>query len=55
VREARSVDVRDICTAARSLGYEGPRGDLAVRDGHLDQRIYLAGANGLGFEVIAQF
>ncbi|MEA2269741.1 MAG: urea transport system substrate-binding protein [Solirubrobacteraceae bacterium] len=55
VREARSIDVRDMCTAARSLGYAGPRGDLAVRDGHLDQRIYLAGANGLGFEVIAQF
>jgi ABC-type branched-subunit amino acid transport system substrate-binding protein len=54
VRKAGSLDVRDTCRAAVSLEYEGPRGDLAVRNGHLDQRIYLAEANGLGFDVMAQ-
>jgi urea transport system substrate-binding protein len=54
VRQALSIEVHDVCRAALSLEYEGPRGDLVVRDRHLQQRIYLAEADGLAFHVTAQ-
>jgi ABC-type branched-subunit amino acid transport system substrate-binding protein len=54
VRKARSIDIRDLCATVESLEYMGPRGHLAVRDRHLQQRIYLAEADGLDFDVIAE-
>ncbi len=40
--------------AADSVSYGGPRGEVQVRDRHLDQRIYLAQADDLEFDVVAQ-
>jgi ABC-type branched-subunit amino acid transport system substrate-binding protein len=51
---ARSTDVRPISGAAESITYEGPRGTVQVRDRHLLQRIYLARADGLEFDVLAE-
>ncbi|MBW0090297.1 substrate-binding domain-containing protein [Pseudonocardia sp. KRD-184] len=51
---ARSTDVASINAAAESVTYEGPRGAVRVRDRHLLQRIYLARADGLEFDVLAE-
>jgi hypothetical protein len=34
--------------------YEGPRGALRLRGNHLDQRLYLARADALDFDIVAQ-
>jgi ABC-type branched-subunit amino acid transport system substrate-binding protein len=51
---ARSADVPRICGVSDAVSYEGPRGSVRVRDGHLLQRIYLARADGLEFDVLAE-
>lgn len=51
---AGSIDVRSICAAADSTSYEGPRGTLHLRDRHVDQRIYLADADSMEFDVVTQ-
>ncbi len=51
---ARSLDVQAIGRSSDSVTYAGPRGELQVRDRHVDQRIYLAEADGLEFDVITQ-
>jgi ABC-type branched-subunit amino acid transport system substrate-binding protein len=51
---AKSLDLSAICGAANSVAYESPRGDVRMRGNHLQQRIYLARADGLEFSVIAE-
>jgi ABC-type branched-subunit amino acid transport system substrate-binding protein len=51
---AGTTDVPEICRVADSVGYEGPRGRVRLRDRHLVQRIYLAKAEGLEFDVLAE-
>jgi hypothetical protein len=51
---AGSLDVRAMQAVRDTVGYEGPRGSLRLRDNHLDQRVYLARADAFDFEVIAQ-
>jgi ABC-type branched-subunit amino acid transport system substrate-binding protein len=51
---ARSTEVSRINGVAESVSYEGPRGAVQVRDRHLVQRIYLARADGLEFDVLAE-
>jgi hypothetical protein len=53
-RHARSLDPRQMCAVADSVSYDGPRGELQMRDRHVDQRVYLAAANDVEFDVIAQ-
>lgn len=53
-RRAGSLGVGEMTAAAESLSYAGPRGEVRMRDRHLDQRIYLAEANELQFDVLAQ-
>lgn len=53
-RRAQTLDPGAMCAVADSVSYEGPRGELHMRDRHLDQRVYLAEANDLEFDVIAQ-
>ncbi len=53
-RRARSLDVRAMSAVSDSVRYHGPRGTLSMRNSHLDQRIYLADACDLEFEVVAQ-
>ena len=54
VSAANSIDVADINGVAESITYEGPRGAVKVIDRHLLQRIYLARADGLEFDVLAE-
>jgi urea transport system substrate-binding protein len=54
VRSARSTQLADICAVADSVSYEGARGELRVRDHHVNQPIYLSVADGLEFDVLCQ-
>ena len=53
-RRAGSLDVRKMTSAAEALSYSGPRGEVSMHERHLDQRVYLAEANDLQFDVVAQ-
>jgi urea transport system substrate-binding protein len=53
-RQASGLDTRAMCAVADSVSYDGPRGELQMRDRHVDQRVYLAEANDVEFDVIAQ-
>lgn len=54
IERARTLDVRAIGASAGSVSYEGPRGLLRLRQRHVRQRIYLARADGLEFDVLTQ-
>lgn len=54
VAAACTTDVPSLCGVAESVGYESPRGAVRVHDRHLVQRIYLARADGLEFDVLAE-
>lgn len=51
---ARSLDVADICATADGTSFYGARGELQLHDAHVDQPIYMAKADGLDFNVLAQ-
>ena len=53
IRRAGSADVRQICAVAQVARYGGPRGELGLRDAHVEQRIYLARAAGLEFDIVS--
>ena len=53
-RRAGSVDVRRMTAVAEALSYAGPRGEVSMRERHLDQRVYLAEANDVRLDVVAQ-
>ncbi|MEU4426338.1 substrate-binding domain-containing protein [Actinoplanes sp. NPDC024001] len=54
VERAGAADVRAIGANAESVSYEGPRGLLRLRQRHVRQRIYLAQARGVEFDVLTQ-
>jgi len=54
IERARTVDVSAIGAAAGTVSYEGPRGLLSLDGRHVRQRIYLAEADGLDFNVLSQ-
>jgi len=54
IERARTLDVRAIGANAEAVSYEGPRGLLRIRHRHVSQRIYLAEARGLEFDVLAE-
>lgn len=51
---AGTFDVRGIGAVSEGLGYDGPRGAVELRDRHLNQRVFLAVADGLEFDVVRQ-
>ena len=53
-RAAQTVDVGALCAVADRVSYAGPRGEVRLRGQHLDQRVYLAEADALDLDVIAQ-
>ena len=53
-QRAGSLDVRKMISAADALSYEGPRGEVFMHERHLDQRVYLAEAHDVEFDVVAQ-
>jgi urea transport system substrate-binding protein len=52
--QAQTLDTASMCAVADSVSYAGPRGELRMRNRHVDQRVYLAEANDIEFDVIAQ-
>ncbi|MFE1440297.1 substrate-binding domain-containing protein [Streptomyces sp. NPDC058739] len=54
LRKAGTTDVAAVGAAAETVSYEGPRGLLRLRDRHVRQRIYLARADGLDFDVLTE-
>jgi ABC-type branched-subunit amino acid transport system substrate-binding protein len=54
IERARTLDVRAIGASAEAVSYAGPRGLLRMRGRHVRQRIYLAEAHGLEFDVLAE-
>ncbi|KQX61317.1 substrate-binding domain-containing protein [Streptomyces sp. Root1310] len=54
IERARTLDVAAIGAAADTVSYEGPRGLIGLEGRHVRQRIYLAQADGLDFNVLAQ-
>ena len=53
-RRCGSTELPEICAVADATGYDGPRGPVHLADRHLQQRVYVARADGLDFEVLAQ-
>jgi urea transport system substrate-binding protein len=53
-RRAGSFDVQKMWKRADATSYAGPRGEVRLQDHHVDQRIYLAEADALEFDVVAQ-
>ena len=54
IERARTLDVREIGANAESVSYAGPRGLLRLHRRHVRQRIYLARARGVDFDVLTQ-
>jgi urea transport system substrate-binding protein len=54
-RTARAIEVPALRRVADSVTYAGPRGEVHLRDQHLDQRVYLAEADALDFGIVAEF
>lgn len=50
---AGSLDVGDLMRVTNTVGYDGPRGGVHLKDRHLIQDVHLARAEGLQFDVIA--
>ena len=51
---ARDTGVGAVDAISEGLAYEGPRGRVHLHDRHLQQRIYLAQADGLDFDVLSE-
>jgi urea transport system substrate-binding protein len=49
-----TLEVSRLCAIADTVRYAGARGELQLRDRHADQRVYLAEAVGLEFQVLTQ-
>jgi ABC-type branched-subunit amino acid transport system substrate-binding protein len=54
MRRAASPEVPAMTSVSEGLAYETPRGTVEVRDRHLRQRVFLAVADGLSWNVIQQ-
>ncbi len=52
IERARSLDVRSLLGSSDSVAYDGPRGAVRLRGNHLQQRVYIARAAGLEFDVL---
>lgn len=54
VSRAGGLGVPALAAAAPGLVYDSPRGTVAMAGNHLRQRVYLARADGLAFDVLAE-
>jgi len=55
IEAAGGLDVARMCRVSDSVTYAGPRGELRLRDDrHVEQRVYLAQADGLELKVLSQ-
>jgi len=54
MRRAGSVEVGSLTSVSEGLAYESPRGTVELCDRHLRQRVFLAVADGLVWDVIQE-
>ncbi|PVZ05359.1 substrate-binding domain-containing protein [Actinomycetospora cinnamomea] len=54
MRRAGSTQVPAMMSVADGLAYESPRGTVELRDRHLQQKVFLAVADGLSWDVVQQ-
>ncbi|WP_037076981.1 substrate-binding domain-containing protein [Pseudonocardia spinosispora] len=54
MRHAGSTQVEPLTAVAEGLAYDSPRGTVEVHDRHLQQRVFLAAADGITWDVIQQ-
>lgn len=54
MRRADAADVGSVTSVSEGLAYESPRGSVVVRNRHLRQRVFLAVADGLRWDVIQE-
>ncbi|QNP68498.1 substrate-binding domain-containing protein [Streptomyces roseirectus] len=54
LHRAGTPDITRIDATAPTVSYEGPRGHLHLHNNHVRQRIYLARADGLDFDVLTE-
>jgi urea transport system substrate-binding protein len=54
VRRGGSLARDDLLAVSEGLRYDGPRGEVVVRRGHTVQDVYIAEAQGLGFDIVAR-
>lgn len=54
VQQADALDVRRLCSVSDAVEYGGPRGAVHLAGRHLDQRIYLARADEMQFDVVGE-
>lgn len=52
VRRAGSAETRRILAVSETVGYDGPRGVMQMRNAHLSHQVHLALADGYEFDVI---
>jgi urea transport system substrate-binding protein len=53
-QRAGTLELPEMCGVADDVAYDGPRGSVRLRGNHLQQRIYLARAVGLEFDVLVE-
>lgn len=51
-KHARTPEIGDLLASAPKVGFDSPRGPVSMRQGHLDQRVYIAAAEGFEFDVL---
>jgi urea transport system substrate-binding protein len=49
---ARTAAMCDLMASAPDVGFDGPRGPMNMRNGHLDQHVYIATAEGFDFDIL---
>ena len=49
---ARTPAMCDLMASAPDVGFDGPRGPIDMRNGHLDQHVYIATAEGFDFDIL---
>ena len=51
-KRARTPALGDLIASAPDVGFDGPRGPMNMRNGHLDQHVYIAAAQGFEFDIL---
>jgi urea transport system substrate-binding protein len=51
-KRARTPAISDLLACAADVGFDSPRGPMNMRNGHLDQHVYIATAEGYEFDIL---
>lgn len=53
-RRARTVAPSPLMAVSDEVGYDGPRGAMQISHGHVRQHVYMARADGVGFDILTR-